>query len=150
MKIRAAVAKRPDATLRCLAFHLAAEEETVLSKSSLATYLNVMGCAFKKSTVKPTLTAAHLKRRLEFVLDKIVDGQFNEELTTIHVDEKWFYMTRTKRKLRLFPGDARPRDETTHHKSHIPKIMFLAAVGTPHFLPNGEWFDGRIGLCKAY
>jgi transposase len=125
-RIRAVVADHPTATLRALVHFLEVNHEVMVSVSSLYRYLNIMGCSVKNSRVKPTLTVVHMRRRLQFVLDKIEVGKFDPELTTIHVDEKWFYLTRTKRKLRLFPGGERPRDETTHHKSHIGKIMFLA------------------------
>ena len=29
----------------------------------------------------------------------------------------------------MFPADDYPGDDTTHNKSHIPKIMFLASIG---------------------
>lgn len=98
--------------------------------------------------MKPTLTIHHRIARLQWVISKVVHGDrsFDFDLEWIHVDEKWFYMTRKKRKVRLFPGEGRVMDETTHHKSHIAKVMFLAAVGVPHWLPNGDWFDGRIGM----
>ena len=51
-----------------------------------------------------------------------------------------------KRKIRLYPGDDYPGDDTAQHKSHIPKNMFLAAIGKPHTLPDGKDFDGKIGI----
>ena len=39
-----------------------------------------------------------------------------------------------------------PGDDTTHHKSHIPKIMFLCAIGVPHTRPDGTESDGKIGI----
>jgi hypothetical protein len=32
------------------------------------------------------------------------------------------------------------------HKSHIQKVMFLAAVGVPQEKSDGSWFDGKIGI----
>jgi hypothetical protein len=32
------------------------------------------------------------------------------------------------------------------HKSHIPKVMLLAAVGIPQNRPDGTWFDGKVGI----
>jgi transposase len=105
LQIKAVVHHHPDAPLRALCHFLEAEHEILMAKSTLFRYLNLMGCTVKNSRVKPTLTAKHLRTRLTWVLDKIENGQFNDELTTIHVDEKWFYVTRTKRKIRLFPGE---------------------------------------------
>jgi hypothetical protein len=35
------------------------------------------------------------------------------------------------------------------HKSHIQKVMFLAAVGIPQEKPDGSWFDGKIGIWRV-
>ena len=51
-----------------------------------------------------------------------------------------------KRKVRIYPEDEYPGDDTAQHKSHIPKIMFLAAIGKPHTLPDGTQFNGKIGI----
>ena len=32
------------------------------------------------------------------------------------------------------------------HKSHIEKIMFITAMARPRMLPDGTWFDGKIGI----
>ena len=48
-----------------------------------------------------------------------------------------------------YPGDTvdeYPMDDTAQHKSHIPKIMFLAAIVKPHMLSDGTQFNGIIGI----
>ena len=45
----------------------------------------------------------------------------------------------------MYPEDEYPGDDTAQHKSHIPKIMFLAAIGKPHTLPDGTQCNGKIG-----
>jgi hypothetical protein len=37
-------------------------------------------------------------------------------------------------------------DDGTHHKSHIPKIMFLCAIVVSHTRSDGTEFDGKIGI----
>ena len=43
----------------------------------------------------------------------------------------------------MYPGDDYPGDETAQHKSHIPRVLFLAAIGKPHALCE---FDGKVGI----
>ena len=50
----------------------------------------------------------------------------------------------------MFPGDDYPGDDTVHHKSHVPKIKFLCAVGIPPHRPDGSFFDGKIGVLGIY
>jgi hypothetical protein len=68
----------------------------------------------------------------------------------VHIDEKWFYVVRLKRKVRLRPEDDLPKAITAQHKSHIPKVMLLSAIGVPQdvLLPDGttHHFDGKIGI----
>jgi hypothetical protein len=37
-------------------------------------------------------------------------------------------------------------DLQTQNKQKIPWIMMLMVVGTPQYKPNGEFFDGKVGL----
>ena len=46
----------------------------------------------------------------------------------------------------MFPGDDYLGDDTVHHKSQIPKIMFLRAIGVSHHRADGSFFDGKIGI----
>jgi transposase len=151
--IREVIKKKRDLPVRSISLQLAVEHEIFIPKSSLQRYLQELGVDIVNSHVKPSLSKAQKIWRLEFVLgklDRAAHGArfvyFRKENLTIHVDEKWYYMVRLKKKIRLFPGEDRPYDDTTQHKKHIPKIMFLAAVGVPHTMPNGQWFDGKVGM----
>lgn len=66
----------------------------------------------------------------------------------IHVDEKWFYMTKVNARYYLAKGEKVPH-RTTRHKGHIQKVMFLAAVARPHYYypansNEEQFFDGKI------
>ena len=64
----------------------------------------------------------------------------------MHLDEKWFFLTEGSYKVYLAAGEKAPK-RTTKHKSHIPKVMFLAAVARPRFDAEGKCiFDGKIGI----
>jgi hypothetical protein len=66
---------------------------------------------------------------------------------TIHIDEKWFYMTKANERYYLMSGEEEPH-RTCKSKSHIAKIIVLCVVARPiHNFDTGECiFDGKIGV----
>jgi hypothetical protein len=106
--------------------------------------------------LKPKLTPDHRRNRLNFVLSKIDAGDptmYDAQFNTIHIDEKWFYMDKVKRKVYLTEDEA-PPERTVRNKNYIEKVMFLAAVARPMREEWGvvrdqqdDWyFDGKVGL----
>ncbi|VFR00104.1 unnamed protein product [Cuscuta campestris] len=71
---------------------------------------------------------------------------FHDCYDCIHIDEKWFNLSKPKATFYTLPGEDDPY-RTTQSKTHIPKIMFLGAVGRLRFGVDGEviW-DGKIGI----
>ena len=70
---------------------------------------------------------------------------FSTMYDRVHLNEKWFFMKKTKRRVYLTPTEPTPYLHT-RHKSHIPKIMFLCVVTRPRINSyTGEVFDGRLG-----
>jgi hypothetical protein len=64
----------------------------------------------------------------------------------VHVEEKWFDKTFESSKILLAKGQE-PPNRKTHHKSNIPKIMFLCAQAQPHFDAHQKHsWDGTITL----
>ncbi|XP_042027099.1 uncharacterized protein LOC121774260 [Salvia splendens] len=64
----------------------------------------------------------------------------------VHIDEKWFYMTKTSDRYYLLPDEDVPY-RSCKSKRFITKVMFMAAVSRPLCGPDGEIiFDGKIGL----
>ena len=122
-----------------------------IAYSTMHRYCVTFGMYNVVSYLKPHLSLKQMVRRINFVLALITShnrhiSTFGRYELTIDVDEKWFYVVPLKKKIRLYPGDEYPGDDTAQHKSHIPRIMFLAAVGKPHTLPDGTEFDGKIGI----
>ena len=71
---------------------------------------------------------------------------FKDMLEYIHVDEKWFYLTKLSSKYYLVPGEDEPH-RTCKNKRFITKVMFLAAVAVPRWdQSRNQWFNGKIGL----
>jgi hypothetical protein len=82
--------------------------------------------------VKPSLTVQHCTNRTEFVRGKVraEDRHYDPQYQTIHIDEKWFNQLPVTERCYLAEDEEDPVCET-RHKSHIPKIMFLCALGRP-------------------
>ncbi|KAE9160650.1 hypothetical protein PF005_g31558 [Phytophthora fragariae] len=119
-----------------------------LSLSTLFRELKVGSIRIGTSVVKPMLTDANMERRLKLCAGHVDQSSmlFNAMEDVIHVDEKLFYMTTVKRRYVLLPDEAVPT-RRVRSKRHIPKVMVLAAVASPHTDPRtGAFFDGKIGL----
>ena len=64
----------------------------------------------------------------------------------LHIDEKWFYMMKTKQNYYLLPEEQEP-DRKCKSKRYIQKIMFMAAVAQPRWIVlKKQWFNGLIGI----
>lgn len=106
-----------------------------------------MGITSVRSYIKPELKDEHRRMRLQFILNKVGNnGLFKSESNTVHVDEKWFYLQKVRRTVRILPEEEVPNADTTEHKSHIGTVMFLSAIGVPQERPDGTWFDGKLGI----
>ena len=127
---------------------------TNIAKSTMQQYMAAIGMVVSSAYLKPTLTILQKIARLEFMVGLIQHCghriyRFIDLKYEVHVDEKWFYVVRLKRTLRLLPEDERPKPVTIHHKAHIPKVMFLSVIGAPQdYIHDGtvQHFDGKIGL----
>ena len=108
---------------------------TVISRSAMERYLKDIGASGKVIYLAPALSAKQRYQRMDFIFGLIAHRghgvmQFKKDIR-IHVDEE------------------RPKERSVIHKSHIKKIMFLAAIGRPEtFVVDGvrhQW-DGKIGI----
>ncbi|GJX37032.1 transposase, Tc1-like protein [Tanacetum coccineum] len=104
------------------------------------------------NAIKPVLTNENKKTRLEFCLSminpplSIANPTFQDMFNVIHIDEKWFYMSKPSKRYYLVPGEEEPL-RTCKSKTFLTKVMFLAAVARPRFDTSGnEIFSGKIGI----
>ena len=75
-----------------------------------------------------------------------IQPKFKYTDNVIHVDEKWFNMTKKARNFYLLPEEEDPY-RTIQNKNSIDKVMFLAAVALPRYDNEGNCiFDGKIGV----
>ena len=64
----------------------------------------------------------------------------------IHVNKKWFYLTKDGQCFIIVADEAEPYRHV-QHKSFLTKIMFLCAVARARYYTNkNAWFDGKIGI----
>ena len=101
------------------------------------------------NSLKPILTEENKQSRFEMALsfrDPGNLGQYQDMRDRIHIDEKWFFLTRAKERYLLHHGEKNPK-RSVKHKSHITKVMFLCAVARPRFNTSlNAWWDGKLGI----
>ncbi|RQM30082.1 hypothetical protein B5M09_013750, partial [Aphanomyces astaci] len=106
------------------------------------------GLAARTSHLKPLLTDNMLER-LWFAVSFVQPGlrrnhSFINMYKNVHVDEKWFFITKVKRRFYLY-DDEEMTERATKSKKFITKVMFLAAVARPRYDPHKkQMFDCKI------
>ena len=97
--------------------------------------------------LKPVLTPKQRRDRINFAINHIntLTCSFHSINNVIHIDEKWFYISRVKQKTYLLPDESTPI-RRCKNKRFIRKIMFICAVANPRPDINGrKYFDGKLG-----
>jgi hypothetical protein len=104
------------------------------------------------NSLKPLLKEENKMDRLRWCISMVHEGTLQNEPkfscmdNIIHVDEKWFNMTKKSRNFYMLPEEQDPY-RTVQNKNSIDKVMFLAAVARPRFDNEGNCtFDGKIGI----
>ena len=89
------------------------------------------------NSVKPMLKEKNKKDRLEFCLSMVDETtiesgrpKFKTMSNIVHIDEKWFYMTKKNRNYYLLDEEEEPLRSLQSSKC-IGKVMFLTAVARP-------------------
>ena len=134
------------------------EYDIHVSKSTMRRWFTEkLGVKISNSYLKPLLTHAQIRKRLDWILNKVesyweggeTKYRFRDERLRLHLDEKWFYVKRERQKLKLLPGQTwqtlKAQQRAVKHKSHIVKIMFVAVIGGQQTLLDGTWIDGKLG-----
>ncbi|VFQ95647.1 unnamed protein product [Cuscuta campestris] len=123
-----------------------------VSKSTVQRWLKGKAIRRHSNAIKPFLCEKGKLKRLKYYLDHItapsipINPTFHHFYDYIHIDEKWFNITKEKTTFYALPEEPDPY-RTAQSKAHIPKIMFLAAVGRPRFGNDGDvLWDGKIGI----
>ncbi|XP_024636148.2 uncharacterized protein [Medicago truncatula] len=128
--------------------------QTVLGLKTKTTLLKCIkeGVLRRHSNVlKPYLNDSNKKARIEFCLDMLEESSiphdpvFKPMYNVVHIDEKWFYITKKSSSYYLL-GDEDEPHRMCRNKNYIGKVMFLVVVARPRFDDDGnETFSGKIG-----
>lgn len=133
-------------TLRTLA------EALGVSHSSLSKCLKEGLIRRHSNALKPHLKEETKIARLRFCLSMLDqhsllhEPKFVDMYNIVHIDEKWFYMTKKSENYYLLPSEDEPL-RTCQSKNFIKKVMFLTAMARPRFDDEeNEIFSGKIGV----
>ncbi|ETV88327.1 hypothetical protein H257_01600 [Aphanomyces astaci] len=105
----------------------------------------------RSSYVKPLLTEDNLKTRLKFAMNFVRPSASGTHIFAsmhqyVHVDEKWFYLTKVKRNFYVY-DDEDIALRSVKSKQFITKVMLLAAVARPRYdSSKKKFFDGKVGV----
>ncbi|XP_074299780.1 uncharacterized protein LOC141630947 [Silene latifolia] len=123
-----------------------------VSQSTIAKWVANKVINSHTNSLKPGLTDKNKLAMLLFCLKSLhlepnIDfAKFNDQSNVIHLDEKWFYLTKINQRYYLVNSESLP-ERCVQSKAFIPKIMFMCAVARPIYDANDEViFDGKIGL----
>lgn len=104
------------------------------------------------NAIKPLIKEDNKKTRVKFCLSMLNKNalphqpKFVDMYNVVHIDEKWFYMTKKTQTYYLLPSEEDPL-RTCQSKNYISKVMFLAAMARPRYDGEGnETFSGKIGI----
>ena len=101
------------------------------------------------NSLKPVLTEENKVARLIMVLeahDSQDPSKFLDMMDHIHVNEKWFFLSRQRERYLLLPEEKNLK-RCVKSKSHITKVLFLCAIAHPHFNPSvNSWWDGKLSI----
>ena len=105
------------------------------------------------NTLKPHLKESNKRERLQFCISMLdqtslgdAEPRFIDMQNILHMDEKWYYMTKKARKYYLLPEEDDP-ERTIQNKNNIGKVMLLTVVGRPRRNAQGiVTFSGKIGV----
>ncbi|RHZ00494.1 hypothetical protein DYB35_012083, partial [Aphanomyces astaci] len=104
-------------------------------KSTLHDYFKRGVFAKYSSVLKPALTESNKVCRLKWALDHVCDRDgakyVDDMYDTVHVDEKWFFMTRVQKVYGAICEKIKQRSCKSKH--HLLKVMFLTAVAHPRW-----------------
>ena len=126
-------------------------KEVGLTQLGLQQNLKKLGLRAASRFLKPLLTEAGKLKRLDWAVSNVRTGhggarRFDTMDNVVMVDEKWFFLKKHGQRYYLRDGEDAPVS-SVQHKSHITKVMFLAAVARPRRdTVNNRNFDGKIGI----
>lgn len=112
-----------------------------VSKSTLHRRIKEGVIRAHTNSLKPYLSDENMRACLQFCLSMLEPSSlhtqpiFKNMYNSVHIDEKWFFMTKEAERYYLLPEEHEPL-RTCKSKRFITKVMFLAAVARPRYDPS--------------
>ncbi|XP_074271219.1 uncharacterized protein LOC141595145 [Silene latifolia] len=104
------------------------------------------------NAIKPLLSDKNKLERLIYCLSHLHYDKhtkqfiFKDQSNVIHIDEKWFFITKPSQRFYVGKKERRPF-RCTQSKRFITKVMFMCAVSRSKYAENKEVIcDGKIGI----
>jgi hypothetical protein len=106
------------------------------------------------SALKPYLSEEVKQHRFLFCLAQVKEAtvgrrtipRFEDQYDRVHIDEKWFNMSKDGERYILTMDEELPV-RRVQHKCYIEKVMFLCAQARPRWnVTTRTWWDGKIGM----
>ncbi|XP_041994191.1 uncharacterized protein LOC121744669 [Salvia splendens] len=123
-----------------------------VSKSTLGQWVKQGKLRPHTNAIKSALTNMNKIARARWSLSQlrpqITQGrvQFQSMHNVVHIDEKWFYMTKVSDRYYLLPDEDEPY-RSCKSKRYITKVMFMCPVSRPQFGMDGQaTYDGKVGI----
>ncbi|CAN0437785.1 unnamed protein product, partial [Pylaiella littoralis] len=121
-----------------------------ITKSTLWDNLKKLGLRSCSRFLKPYLTDEGKAARLAWALRWVRSGPaVNTSSTTSSTSftwTRWFYICKQGQRYYLYEEEDAPIRKV-QHKSHVTKVMFLAAVARPRYdSSRNRQLDGKIGI----
>ena len=120
-----------------------------VSKNTVQHWIVASTIHVHSNSLKPILTEENKLARLlmaNHFQDPQDPSKYQDMRDCIHLDEKWFFLTREK-ELYLLVSDEKNPKRCIKHKSYIRKVMFLCAVARPRFNTSvNSWWDEKLGI----
>lgn len=121
---------------------------TGISSRTLNRMLKTGDITRTTTTLKPLLSPQNKADRMVHCLSMIDqdNGQFSEMNDMVHVDEKWFYLVKDRKRYYHLNDETAPH-RSVQSKRFITKVMFLCAVARPRYdYHRKRMFDGKLGI----
>eukprot|EP00904_Undaria_pinnatifida_P000538 jgi/Undpi1/10485/HiC_scaffold_29.g12935.m1 len=151
-RVAAMYEQHPRTVSKYWRMYLAKKEAALeIPLTTLARNLKKLGLRACSRFLKPLLTDNGKAARLEWSLRWVRNApggahKFHHFYDFVHLDEMWFYICKNGQRYYLYEGEDLPVRKV-QHKSHVIKVMFLAAVARPRWdASRNRQFDGKIGI----
>ena len=124
-----------------------------VSRSTLHRKFQLKMIRRHSNNLKPTMKEKNKRERVHFCMS-MLDAttreheriNFQNMHDIVHIDEKWFLMTKKNMNYYLVPEED-DLVRTVQNKNCIGKVMFLTAVARPRYDAQGNvTFSGKIGV----